>query len=128
MIIDCHGHYTTAPPALQEFRDAQLARLRNPVLPVPAEPEISDDEIRATIEGNQLRIARERGHDLTIFSPRASAMGHHIGNEQTIEFAALEGFGQIDPVVEPRILIGSVARMAPKSSRLMNYAIHIESV
>ena len=25
MIIDCHGHYTTAPAALQEFRDAQLA-------------------------------------------------------------------------------------------------------
>ena len=83
MIIDCHGHYTTAPPALQEFRDAQLARLRNPVLPVPAEPEISDDEIRATIEGNQLRIARERGHDLTIFSPRASAMGHDVGDLST---------------------------------------------
>ena len=25
MIIDCHGHYTTAPKQLQEFRDAQLA-------------------------------------------------------------------------------------------------------
>ena len=73
MIIDCHGHYTTAPAALQEFRDAQLARLKDPALPVPAEPRISDDEIRATIEGNQLRIMRERGHDLTIFSPRASA-------------------------------------------------------
>ena len=61
MIIDCHGHYTTAPPALQEYRDAQLARLADPSLPVPAAPEISDDEIRQTIEGNQLRIARERG-------------------------------------------------------------------
>jgi 4-oxalmesaconate hydratase len=81
MIIDCHGHYTTAPPALQEFRDAQLARLRNPARPVPAEPEITDDEIRATIEGNQLRIARERGHDLTLFSPRASAMGHDVGDQ-----------------------------------------------
>src|ERR1700760_890360 len=83
MIIDCHGHYTTAPPALQEFRDAQLARLRNPVLPVPAEPEISDEEIRATIEANQLRVARERGHDLTIFSPRASAMGHDVADLAT---------------------------------------------
>ena len=78
MIIDCHGHYTTAPAALQEFRDAQLARVDNPALPVPAEPEITDDEIRASIAGNQLRIARERGHDLTIFSPRASGMGHHV--------------------------------------------------
>ena len=25
MIIDCHGHYTTAPAALTRFRDAQLA-------------------------------------------------------------------------------------------------------
>ncbi|HEX3711949.1 MAG TPA: amidohydrolase family protein [Trebonia sp.] len=83
MIIDCHGHYTTAPAALQEFRDAQLARVENPALPVPAEPEISDEEIRASIEGNQLRIARERGHDLTIFSPRASSMGHHVADLST---------------------------------------------
>ena len=25
MIIDCHGHYTTAPGELQAFRDAQVA-------------------------------------------------------------------------------------------------------
>ena len=75
MIIDCHGHYTTAPAALQEFRDAQLARLEDPGLGVPAEPRISDDEIRATIESNQLRITRERGHDLTIIcaSPATTA-------------------------------------------------------
>jgi len=83
MIIDCHGHYTTAPAALQEYRDAQLARLKDPALPVPAEPLISDDEIRATIEGNQLRIVRERGHDVTVFSPRASAMGHHVDDPAT---------------------------------------------
>ena len=28
MIIDCHGHYTTAPGALQKFRDAQIAALK----------------------------------------------------------------------------------------------------
>ena len=27
LIIDCHGHYTTAPPGHQAFREAQLARL-----------------------------------------------------------------------------------------------------
>ena len=83
MIIDCHGHYTTAPLVLQDFRQAQLARLEDPALPVPAEPEISDDEIRASLEDNQLRIAAERGHDLTIFSPRASGMGHHLGDLTT---------------------------------------------
>jgi 4-oxalmesaconate hydratase len=83
MIIDCHGHYTTAPAALTGFRNAQLARLKDPALPNPADPRISDDEIRETIEGNQLRIARERGSDLTIFSPRASHMGHHIPDPAT---------------------------------------------
>ncbi len=42
---------------------------------------MSDDEIRESIESNQLIIQRERGIDLTIFSPRASGMGHHIGGE-----------------------------------------------
>ena len=30
MIIDIHGHYTTEPPALQAFRDKQLAALGEP--------------------------------------------------------------------------------------------------
>ena len=81
MIIDCHGHYTTAPGAHQKFRDAQIAALKDPTAP-PAKPgAISDDEIRETIEKNQLRLQKQRGSDLTLFSPRASAMGHHIGNE-----------------------------------------------
>ncbi|HKD53009.1 MAG TPA: amidohydrolase family protein [Steroidobacteraceae bacterium] len=81
MIIDCHGHYTTAPAAHQKFREAQLAGLKDPDAP-PARPgAISDDEIRETIEKNQLRLQKQRGSDLTLFSPRASAMGHHLGNE-----------------------------------------------
>ena len=50
--------------------------------PFPAYPVISDDEIVDTIEKNQLRLLRERGADMTIFSPRASAMEHHVGDEQ----------------------------------------------
>ncbi|MBS0613363.1 MAG: amidohydrolase [Proteobacteria bacterium] len=81
MIIDCHGHYTTAPAAHQRFRDAQLAGVKDPGA-MPAKPEkISDDEIRETIETNQLKLQKQRGADLTIFSPRASAMGHHQGDE-----------------------------------------------
>ncbi|HVC02689.1 MAG TPA: amidohydrolase family protein [Steroidobacteraceae bacterium] len=81
MIIDCHGHYTTAPAAHQRFRDAQIAGIKDPSA-APAAPErISDDEIRETIESNQLQLQKLRGSDLTIFSPRASAMGHHIDDE-----------------------------------------------
>ncbi|HEY6029910.1 MAG TPA: amidohydrolase family protein [Gaiellaceae bacterium] len=77
MIVDVHGHYTTAPQAHRDFRRDQLAGLE------PAYPAISDDEIRETIEGNQLRILDERGHDLMIFSPQASAMEHHVPDPAT---------------------------------------------
>lgn len=83
LIIDCHGHYTTAPDPHQDFRKAQLARLEDATRPKPAAAVISDDAIRETIEKNQLRLLKERGADLTIFSPRASAMAHHIGDQPT---------------------------------------------
>ena len=83
MIIDCHGHYTTAPAAHQAFRDAQVASLKDPAAPPAKAAAISDDEIRETIEKNQLRLQKQRGSDVTLFSPRASAMGHHVGNEAT---------------------------------------------
>ncbi len=83
MIIDCHGHYTTTPPAHNEFRQAQIRRLADPTLPEPAPAVIGDDEIRQSIEENQLKLLRERDADMTIFSPRASWMGHHIGTGQT---------------------------------------------
>jgi 4-oxalmesaconate hydratase len=47
---------------------------------------VSDDEIVESIELNQLRLQQERGADLTIFSPRASWMAHHVGNEHTSKF------------------------------------------
>jgi 4-oxalmesaconate hydratase len=81
MIVDCHGHYTTAPQPLQDYRDQQVASLKDAKLdPGKAKLGISDDEIRASIEGAQLRLQRERGTDVTIFSPRAMGMAHHIGD------------------------------------------------
>ncbi len=85
MIIDCHGHYTTAPKELQKWRDAQIAALKD-AKHAPSSKgtvAISDDLIRESLENAQLRIQRERGTDVTIFSPRAAGMGHHIGNETT---------------------------------------------
>jgi 4-oxalmesaconate hydratase len=83
VIIDCHGHYTTAPKALENWRNQQIAGIKDPsVMPKAADLRISDDELRESIETNQLRQMRERGSDLTIFSPRASFMAHHIGDFQ----------------------------------------------
>jgi 4-oxalmesaconate hydratase len=84
MIIDCHGHYTTAPKALQAYRDAQIAALTGPSgARSKGTVSISDDDIRESLEQAQLKLQRERGTDVTIFSPRASAMAHHIGDATT---------------------------------------------
>ena len=81
MIIDCHGHYTTEPSGLKDFRQAQLAWFENPGSSKPVMGSVSDDEIRESVESNQLRALKERGADMTIFSPRASGMAHHLGDE-----------------------------------------------
>src|SRR4029079_7540229 len=84
MIIHCHGHYTTEPKDLHRFRKEQTAAANardKAALPSRASLKMSDDEIRESIEQNQLKLQRERGTDVTIFSPRASGMGHHIGDE-----------------------------------------------
>ncbi len=84
MIIDCHGHYTTAPTGHDKFREQQIKGLDEPaVMAKLVKPRISDDEIRESLENAQLKLQRARGTDLTIFSPRASAMAHHISNEET---------------------------------------------
>jgi 4-oxalmesaconate hydratase len=81
MIIDCHGHYTTAPKALEDWRNRQIAGINNPAaVPRVSELKIADDDLRESIETNQLKLMRQRGSDLTIFSPRASFMAHHIGD------------------------------------------------
>ena len=38
MIIDCHGHYTTAPKALEEYRKRQLADLESARLDIRVAP------------------------------------------------------------------------------------------
>src|SRR5271170_7621837 len=79
MIIDCHGHYTSEPAAFIEFRKQQVAAFTDSSK-APAPPNISDDQIRERLEQAQLKFQKERGTDVTIFSPRASAMGHHVGD------------------------------------------------
>ena len=80
LIIDCHGHYTVLPKGHDAWREEQKVAFKAGTTPPPY-PEISDDEIRETIEANQLKLIKERGADLTIFSPRASAMAPHVGDQ-----------------------------------------------
>src|SRR5207237_1533472 len=50
MIIDCHGHYTTAPKELQAYRDSQIAGLKDPAhIPFKGTLKITDDQIRESL-------------------------------------------------------------------------------
>ena len=84
MIIDCHGHYTSAPRQHEGWRNEQI-EAHKAGEPPPSRPSITDDEIRESIANGQLKVQRERGTDLTIFSPRAAGMGHHLGDATTSE-------------------------------------------
>jgi 4-oxalmesaconate hydratase len=84
MIIDCHGHYTTEPKLFTDWRAAQLKMVEDgDYRPSRDELVIGDDEIRESIENNQRRLQIERGADVTIISPRAGGMGHHLGTAET---------------------------------------------
>jgi 4-oxalmesaconate hydratase len=108
LIIDCHGHYTTAPKGLQDFRDAQLTRFRDPLSPPAGKVLVSDDEIRESIEKNQLKLLKERGADMTIFSPRASVMAPHIGDAEVSNQWSIECNNIIKRVIDlyPEYFIG----------------------
>ena len=80
MIIDVHGHYTTAPRQLQAWRQRQIASAGTPFT---EKLEISDDEIRETIMEGQLKLQTDRGTDVALFSPTAGGMAHHYGDEET---------------------------------------------
>src|SRR5260221_12696077 len=77
MILDAHGHYTAVPPGMRIFRALQISNMGRPV---KGKVTISDDEIRASLEKGQIRLLDERGIDVMLFSPMASAMGHHFGS------------------------------------------------
>jgi 4-oxalmesaconate hydratase len=84
LVIDCHGHYTTEPPAMLAWRKRQIDAINDPAQsPAPSDLRVSDDEVRASVSGRQLKLQAERGISLALFSPRAGGMGHHIGNART---------------------------------------------
>jgi len=91
LIIDCHGHFTTVPQSFRDFRSRQVAAANDPAnAPKPSEAFVSDDQIREGVGGGQLRLQHERGSDVTLFSPIAGLMSHHLGNERTsLEWAAI---------------------------------------
>jgi 4-oxalmesaconate hydratase len=65
------------------FRALQISNMGRPTKGVV---NISDDEIRNSLEKGQIRLLDERGIDVMLFSPMASAMGHHFGNAKVSRY------------------------------------------
>ena len=90
MIIDCHGHFTAEPDSFRAHRSQQIDFARGSAPRPPVYSDLDDEQLREIVESHQLRVQRERGTDLTILSPRASGMGHHVpGEELAREWAQL---------------------------------------
>jgi 4-oxalmesaconate hydratase len=91
MIIDCHGHFTTVPASFRDWRNRQVAAANDPAnAPLVKDCIVTDDDIREGVGNGQLRLQQERGGDLTLFSPIAGLMSHHLGNERTsLEWATI---------------------------------------
>jgi len=100
LIIDCHGHFTTEPQNHHDFRRAQVAFAEGKASEKPIYPGIPDQELISLIEANQLRLQKERGSDMTIISPRASGMGHHIGNVEIANEWARISNGNVRRIVD----------------------------
>lgn len=117
MIIDIHGHYTTAPAQVGAWRDQQIAATKGEgSVPDPAALKVSDDDIRESIEKNQLRLMNDRGSDLTVFSPRASFMAHHIGDlEVSATWARMcnDLVARVSSLFPDRFMMGAMLPQTP---------------
>jgi 4-oxalmesaconate hydratase len=117
LIIDIHGHYTTAPASMGAWRDLQIAFTKGEgEAPDPAALQISDDDIRETIEANQLRLMNDRGSDVTVFSPRASFMAHHIGGlDVSLTWSRIcnDLVSRVSELFPDRFLMGAMLPQSP---------------
>jgi len=77
-VIDCHGHYTTAPPALEAWRQRQIAALDDPSRgPRASDLHISDDELRERRRGADPH-PEGRGHGARIVCLQHSRSTRHL--------------------------------------------------
>ena len=54
LVIDCHGHYTTEPPAMLAWRKRQIDAINDPAQsPSPSDLTVSDDEVRVSVSGRR---------------------------------------------------------------------------
>jgi len=96
MIIDCHGDYTTAPKALQDYREAQIAALKEKKPAMPARLNVTDDRIRESVEGAQLKLSA-MGEVIATCKKHKVAVGHPHVDAGNVERVLKEGYTFLMP-------------------------------
>ena len=80
LIIDCHGHYTTAPKALETWRNQQIAGIKDPTLmPKVSDLKISDDELLARDSFPARCHIDFHGCHPCFFKTLATSAGRYVG-------------------------------------------------
>jgi len=82
------------------------------------------NELQGIVDGHLCRMAQS-GVDIAV---QHIINSEHIGDEEPIELAALQGLGEMDPIVEILVLPRLIARMPPEARRLVTHAVHVEGV
>ncbi len=103
MIIDCHGHYTTAPKSLEAFRQKQIDSLKDARLaPVRDSLIIRDDEIREGIRllaENEGIFAETAGGVTVGVAKKLIASGKIPANDSAVLCITGNGLKTLDAVV-----------------------------
>jgi len=96
IIIDCHGHYTTEPQELLDWRKRQVAAIGDrSQMPTIDSLEISDDSLRQSVEGAQTAFAAgTRDIADAVLAPRVR---HEPSHRRRIRQPGMvEGFQRLD--------------------------------
>ena len=133
--VEIAGHNVPADPSLGEMverRHPPRERIGRLVGQVGGHAEAEMLGHRRHRRDQQQRIVARRLRGVAQRRVRAAAEhvvdAEHVGEKQPVEPAALQRFGQIDPVRQPVIFRRAVARMGPQPRRLMRDAVHGEGV
>src|SRR5580698_1440033 len=82
------------------------------------------DQLQRIVDGNLRRLLDR----VEIASPVDVVIADHVGNKDAVENTALECPGEILPIIEILVFVGSVARMGPEPRRLVTDAVHVECI
>ena len=131
MIIDCHGHYTTAPGELQKFRDAQIAGLKAGV-DVPLERSgknlrRSDSRQPGECAAEAATRARHGSHDFLAarlrHGPPRRQRNHEPALDTRLQRSHSSGLPALSGQLRRGLSVAAIARRARRRTALRNSSV-----